>query len=247
MKIEDLIEFVKTSELSSLHKNICDKILVQKNAEYKGRTFDTYIIEMIEHNNAKHVKILLDAGVDPNMILVHGSSLLDHAVFQNNNSIAEMLIKAGATVNIKNNFGMVPLFYVQNLIMADLLLKNGADPKIKDRNGQTILFRIENTEIMEMMLNYVDPNIQDNYGDTVLHEMIHNYIIGMDIDRENIYDIIVILINHGADILIKGSKGKSVFQIVCNLSQKSHFRKLKKIPAFRNCGGKSTLVMRLIK
>ena len=53
-------------------------------------------------------------------------------------AVAEMLIAAGAEVNLANNYGMTPLHWAArngHLEVVQLLLRNGADKELKDNNG----------------------------------------------------------------------------------------------------------------
>ena len=56
------------------------------------------------------------------------------------NAIAEMLIKAGSNINVKDDDGDTPLHYTifnNNLTVLKILLNEGADVTIKNKRGQT--------------------------------------------------------------------------------------------------------------
>lgn len=62
--------------------------------------------------------------------------------FKGYKDIAEMLIKAGAEVNQKNNMGSTALIFAATLgqlHIAQLLLENGADVSIADSSGKIAL------------------------------------------------------------------------------------------------------------
>lgn len=85
------------------------------------------------------VRVLLDAGVDPNMKGGHGETALHHAVWIGSTIIAEVLLTAGADLNMPNNRGQAPIHWVTKLPVLDLLLRWGVDVNIQDNRGMTAL------------------------------------------------------------------------------------------------------------
>ncbi len=71
------------------------------------------------------------------------NSPLHYAIYYKQTEVAELLIKKGADVNIRNRVKKTPLFYVKQLKDVKLLIENGADPNARDRVGLTFLHRIE--------------------------------------------------------------------------------------------------------
>ena len=65
------------------------------------------------------------------------------AVLKKDFATAEVLLKAGANANDKDNYGYTPLHYAVALYAvatAEVLLKAGADPNEKDFRGHTPLY-----------------------------------------------------------------------------------------------------------
>jgi ankyrin repeat protein len=72
------------------------------------------LIDVLEGKpeNYSVVKLLLDAGADPNMKLTDGNTLL-HGIAENlkiDNGITKMLLDAGADKRVKNKNGETPFF-----------------------------------------------------------------------------------------------------------------------------------------
>lgn len=85
-----------------------------------------------------------------------GSTML-HLV--SNINIAETLLKRGADVNITNNQGETPIFYIDDneLELAQLLLDYGADLTIKNKQGKTPIKTFEKkTEVHKLLTTHLD-------------------------------------------------------------------------------------------
>ena len=72
-----------------------------------------------------------------------GWTALICAAANNDHKSAELLIKAGAEVNVKDNLGWSPLMYATDVKygvkMVSFLLDNGADPNVRNKGGDTPL------------------------------------------------------------------------------------------------------------
>ena len=102
----------------------------------------------IQMNYPKAVKLLLDAGCDIEIknksksTGYEGETPLSCVAFWGHDKIAEMLIKAGAKVNVQAERNITPLHRavrLGNVGIAKLLLKNGAHKHAKDNEGKTPL------------------------------------------------------------------------------------------------------------
>lgn len=79
------------------------------------------------------VAILLNFGAAVNKLCIQGGTALHEAVANNNVEICEMLIKAGAKINIVNKYGVLPLFLAAasgHMNTLRFLLKNGTIPSV---------------------------------------------------------------------------------------------------------------------
>jgi hypothetical protein len=87
------------------------------------------------------VELLLAHQVDVNAV-TEGWTPLHEAAAMGNKAIAELLLKAGADVNARNNNGYTPLHVAvehRQPELAELLLANKADPNERNNAGQTPL------------------------------------------------------------------------------------------------------------
>lgn len=79
------------------------------------------------------VKLMLDAGVDPNARDSQGETRLFGASYQ----VTQVLLEGGADPNAASGWGRTPLFEAGSPKIYELLVEHGADPNHKDRNGRT--------------------------------------------------------------------------------------------------------------
>jgi ankyrin repeat protein len=123
--------------------------------------------------------------------------------------IAEILIEAGADVNIQTSYGetaliVIAMFYenTEQIRIAEKLIDNGADVNLQNKYGETALFfavYMGYYDLIDILLeNGADMNIQNfDTGDTVI----------MFAAAYNYTDIIKILITAGADINKQNNDG----------------------------------------
>ena len=85
-----------------------------------------------------HVVLGSNATINTNLLF---QFLMPKTEFKKNHfKILKALIELGANVNVKDIFGMSPLFLASDLDIARSLLEAGADPNSRNRIGQLPLF-----------------------------------------------------------------------------------------------------------
>jgi ankyrin repeat protein len=97
------------------------------------------------HNHSKDkdvnvreaIRILLDAGADPNIADNAGKTPLIANAWDL--EIAKLLLAHGANVNAQASDGFTPLLNAGTLELTRLLLEHGADPFAKTKSGDTAL------------------------------------------------------------------------------------------------------------
>lgn len=97
----------------------------------------------IFHENMESIRLLLEAGADPNTVSGEGDTALRLAVEQNNPEIAALSLRygAGQTINVSGGFcgntvlGLAVLKLY--LPMIEILLDGGADPETIDSDDLT--------------------------------------------------------------------------------------------------------------
>ncbi|MCA1791654.1 MAG: ankyrin repeat domain-containing protein [Thioalkalivibrio sp.] len=103
------------------------------------------------------MSLLLDTGLDPNLLDTRGFSLLMIAAYSNQPAMVRLLAERGADPNLPDPMGNTPLMgtgfkgYVE---VARTLLAAGADPSITNRDGETALDfaeKFEHTTLIEVL------------------------------------------------------------------------------------------------
>ena len=98
--------------------------------------------DAVMRGNRAAVRTLLQQKADVNDPQVDGATALHWAVYQDDLETADLLIRAGAKIDVTNREGVTPIAMASlygNVSMINKLLKAGADAKQRDSNGQTLL------------------------------------------------------------------------------------------------------------
>lgn len=133
----------------------------------------------------------------PNLIIEHGdshsNSLLTCAAQQNNKTLVNDLLAAGADINLQDLQGIPPLSEIISPEMTKFLIEQGADVEVRDRNGATPLFRVVQNPYLDdatrlaLIEAYLaagaNVKIQNYNGDTLLHVTTHPEVAQLLIDQ----------------------------------------------------------------
>jgi hypothetical protein len=127
----------------------------------------------------------------------HGGTALVYAIMEQKDKATEILINAGADVNIENSWGQTPLIYETPIMYASSLfnkeiikrlLKAGANINHQDNKGWTALIfasRYGQEQKVKDLLSFgADVNIKNNEGHTALSLAATNNIKRMLLDAE---------------------------------------------------------------
>ena len=145
-----------------------------------------------------------------------GNTPLHHiAAFYNCEELCIALIKNGANVNAKNNYGDTPLHIAANhgcKKICEILIKRGAGVNAKGNCDNTPLHFAassdEGEEVCKVLIdNHADVNAKNNDGKTPLH-------IAASLDHEK---VCALLINNHADVNAKKNYGKTPLHIAASL------------------------------
>ena len=107
---------------------------------------DKEFIKAAKSGNAERLRVLLET--NPNAIHARdsdGSTALHCATWKGHQAVVELLLGAGADVNLHNNnehWGTTPLHaaaHANQATIAQMLIDNGADVNAHDKNGKTPL------------------------------------------------------------------------------------------------------------
>ena len=152
------------------------------------------IHEGARNGNIEAVKQHLAAGTNVNAKDEYsGYTSLHRAANHDLNEIAKLLIKKGANVNLKADFGYTPLMLATNTAIAELLIKNGANVNATHQYGTVfhIAAGVENRSVTRWFMdNGADVNAKDDNGNTPLD--------WIDVDDVYSKEIADLLRKHGA-------------------------------------------------
>ncbi|KAI1742073.1 hypothetical protein F4680DRAFT_412793 [Xylaria scruposa] len=134
--------------------------------------------------NLDTVRLLLEAGVDPNFRGHDGWSALHWAAEESHLEVVQLLLEAGANVNAVSSYGTAPLHCAANgglVSIVTLLLQEGADPLRITCHGWTALHHaafMGHSHVVQGLLGdekiRASASQQDNHGWSVLHLAVHS-------------------------------------------------------------------------
>jgi ankyrin repeat protein len=159
-------------------------------------------------------KALIERGADVNAQDGDGMAPLHLALEFGQCDMALFLLQHSADVNVHDRGGRTPLHLAAKagcVEAAKLLLGHGADVNVRDGDGNTLLHyavRSVNKDVIELVLRDADVNAKNVYGETPLKLLI-DQCNRRDVEREQCYESVKLLVEHGADPTIKDSDGKT--------------------------------------
>lgn len=133
------------------------------------------LVYAVGHGNVELVRVLLDAGADPDLRGAGGFTPLGRAALDGHARIARLLLRAGADVDRKSADGNTPITaatLMNRLPVVRELLAFHPDVTIWNREGRVCLGLAAeqgNQPLVQLMLDAgVDPNIMDRNGNRAL-------------------------------------------------------------------------------
>ena len=145
------------------------------NANAQGDLGWRPLIHAARIGNVEMVRALLDSHADPDAS-GGGYRPLGAAIVGGHTRIAKLLLRAGASVDLKGGDGNTPLIEAALTNRADavrILLKHGANPSLFNSmkwNAMSAAAIADNREAMEALLGAgVDPNLLDGEGNSPLY------------------------------------------------------------------------------
>ena len=154
--------------------------------------------------------------VDVNHLSAHTHTALQFAVDEGEVDVVQVLIDAGADINIQNDEGSSPLNTAcasGALDVVKMLVEAGAGLRATDNKGHTCLIlaaRFRQTKIVRYLVGL--PEVELNHRDTVKNFTALHY----SVENEDT-DVVRVLIDAGADIETRGNYGRSPLHSACVL------------------------------
>ena len=102
-----------------------------------------------------------------------GSTALHYACRDGFNEVVKYLLNHNADINIQNDYGLPPIFFVGNFLdtpdTLKLMIERGADLRIVDHQGDNLLHQLVRMQSQECVkallnLNLIDPFAVNNEG-----------------------------------------------------------------------------------
>jgi ankyrin repeat protein/predicted O-methyltransferase YrrM len=178
------------------------------------------------YGNAPSIRSLLAGGAQINIRDTEGSTLLHiAALYQNHENIAALL-EGGPEIDEANSEGDTPLHQAvrrsDNLQAVELLLQHGADANTPDRTGKNVLqvaaASNQKDYIRILVSQGIDINSQDGDGNTALHYPLNNAVRNR-MFLPYITETVKVLMEEGADPLIKNKEGKSPLDLAREIGE----------------------------
>ena len=224
VKISDT-EFMKLCEGENLEKVLKALKDLDANPNAKNNHDNTALMRAAEFNHdPKVIEALLDAGANINVKNDKGNTALHFAAMKNNYDVVDVLLRRGADIEALNKKKQNPLFYAKsNKSLNDTYIikrltpqstEEEPKPEIKETeykgedNINARLLKLSKSgtaqEISEILEAGANVNTTTREKDTALH-LAAGY---------NTSDVVMALINAGADVNAKNKEGKTPADIV---------------------------------
>jgi ankyrin repeat protein len=164
------------------------KVLLEAGADISAKNcFGNTALHGASRVDVPTTSLLLHAGADPNVTNNKGSTPLHFACHEEDdfelcNAMIELLLKQGATVDIKDARGATPLMILAstgNLVGIKLLLAQGADKDTTDNEGRTLL-KVSEFFGHAAVSNFLSPKPVENTKANVMSSRSNNGTSAMD-------------------------------------------------------------------
>jgi ankyrin repeat protein len=167
------------------------------------------LVDAVKNRDKAAIRTLIQQRVDVNAPEPDGATALHWAVRTDDLETTDMLVRAGAKVDVRNRYGVTPLQLASangNGAMVEMLLKNGADANTTLFEGETVLMvaaRAGNAAAVKALLDHgANVNAKESWrGQTAL----------MWAAAEGNSDVIRLLVARGADMKIRSNGGFTAF------------------------------------
>lgn len=196
------------------------KLYIAHNVDLKRHSDDGRSIWDFCKNPATE-QLLLESGVDPNILSQYGETLLYQAVWKMDITRVKLLLKYKADPNIKNRLGLNPLqslltnpkfdhyqapppTWFKVIELANILMDAGFDPKTTMQDGRNWLHLLAENGYGDLVDRFVKAGVDINGRDTAGRTPIFHVQQG---------GMIPVLVNAGADVNARDLMGRTMLTI----------------------------------
>jgi ankyrin repeat protein len=182
----------------------------------KGNTIFNYAAK---GGNIEFLKVLIEKGVNPNVVNKEGGNAMLYASqgLRNSKNTLEtyqFLENLGVAVNVVGDRGRNPLHSIaytnENLGIFSYFIKKGVDVNLQDNDGDSPFMNATNRnalKVVQFLSYYVkDYNLKDENGRSALAKAVNR----------NTTDVVDFLLKKGADIQTKDKEGNSLAYYLIN-------------------------------
>ena len=163
-----------------------------------GASDDAPLLLAVKQQDKAAVRALLQQRADVNAVAGDGATALHWAVYYDEAELVDLLIAAGARVDVANDLAITPLYLASvngNAAIAKRLLDQGANPNAASATGVTPLMeaaRSGSADVVRALLaRGADVNVKErDRGQTAL----------MWAAARQHPDVVKLLVDHGADV-----------------------------------------------
>jgi len=210
----------KPSEIENPHKNQASEVNIKVSEE------TLQLFNLIDQDNLELLKQKLSQSINLESRNASGDTLLIYAASKAKTKVINMLLDAGATVNVYGGQGDTALLRAAaggSVETVKILIDARADVNAKGKKeylGASPLFlasSVGSVEIVELLLkNGADINLGNNKGVTPLMDAAYGS-----------QDMVRLLLKHGAKINIRDENGDNAIKIARREEQKEIYKILK--------------------
>ncbi len=188
------------------------RLLLQRGADVNAPHDDGWaaLNQAVDSGHGRLLQLLIESGANVNHRCAcsgwmgGGYTALAMAVFKDQAEIADVLLNAGATVNVHSNMGVTPLMIAaekgrSSVVVA--LLAKGADPTARDQEGNTALMNgVDKIETVRALL--ASGAVIDAKNEMGVTPLMHAIAKGQ-------VDVAVVLLDAGANVNARSGAGRT--------------------------------------